>query len=85
MNVPKDSDARTERTSNLKEYMVFNDTFNDDNNAMYRPEGEGTRILESFTLFNIEENESNMMYQYKVTFTNKLETEVETGKGKNKK
>ncbi|GAA0337542.1 conjugal transfer protein [Oceanobacillus oncorhynchi subsp. oncorhynchi] len=85
MNVPKDSDARTERASNLQEYMVFNDVFNNDNNEMYRPEGEGTRNLESFTLFNIEENESSTIYQYKVTFTNKLETEGETGKGKDKK
>ncbi len=85
MNVPKDSDGRQERASNLQEYMVFNDEFNNEKNDMYSPEGEGTRNLESFTLFNIEESQSNTVYQYKVVFTNKLETEVETGRGKNKK
>lgn len=85
MNVPKDSDARQERASNLQNYMVFNDSFNNEKNDMYIADGEGTRNLESFTLFNIDEGETSTIYQYKVTFTNKLETEVETGKGKNKK
>lgn len=89
INVPKDNDALQERADNLQGYMVYNSTFNNDKNDFYRPDGEGTRTLESFSLFNVEDEGDRSLYQYKVTFKNTLETEVEKevtkGKGKKKK
>lgn len=78
INVPLESEDREERANNLQEYMVYNERFNNDNNAMYSPEGEGTRNLQSFNLFNVEENELNTIYQYKVTFTNAPDSDDES-------
>lgn len=90
MNVSNESEALQERVNNLKEYMVFNDTFNDEKNPMYHLDNvNGKRILESFNLFHIENEGERNLFQYKVTFINELETEVEKevvkGKGKDKK
>lgn len=90
INVSNESEALQKRANNLKEYMVFNDTFNNEKNPIYNLDKvNGTRMLESFNLFHIEDEGKRSLFQYKVTFQNKLETEVEKevvkGKGKNKK
>ncbi|MDO6450545.1 conjugal transfer protein [Oceanobacillus profundus] len=88
INVPRESAALDERAKNIKEYMVFNEAFNDDRNPLYNLEGvSGTRTLETFNLFNIEDKGDMSLYQYKVTFKNQVEREVEkeVKKGKKKK
>ncbi|MCG5104660.1 conjugal transfer protein [Oceanobacillus alkalisoli] len=90
INVPNESEALQERANKLKEYMVFNDTFNNEKNPLYNLDGvNGSRQLESFNLFHIEGEGNRNLFQYKVTFKNELETEIEKevtkGKGKNKK
>ncbi|MBP2079642.1 conjugal transfer protein [Oceanobacillus polygoni] len=86
INVSNDSEALQERANKLKEYMAFNESFNNDDNALYNLEGvNGTRSLESFSLFNVEDEGNTSLYQYKVTFKNTLETEVEKEVGKGKK
>lgn len=90
MNVSNESDALQKRAKNLKEYMVSNDMFNNERHPMYNLDKvNGTRILESFHLFHIEDEKERSLFQYKVTFKNKLETKVEKevvkGRGKDKK
>lgn len=86
INVPNEMEALQDRANNLKEYMAFNDEFNNDDNPLYNLEGvNGTRRLESFNLFNVDDGGNTNLYQYKVTFTNILETEVEKEVKKGKK
>ena len=86
INVPNESVALEERAKNLKEYMVFNETFNDDRNPLYNLEGvSGTRTLETFNLFNMEDKDDESLYQYKVTFKSQVEREVEKEVKKGKK
>ncbi len=90
INVPNESEALQGRANKLKEYMVFNDTFNNEKNPLYNlEEVKGTRQLESFNLFHIEDEGNRNLFQYKVTFKNELKTETEKevtkGKGKEKK
>ncbi|WP_339229817.1 conjugal transfer protein [Oceanobacillus sp. FSL K6-2867] len=86
INVPNESAALDERAKKLKEYMVFNEAFNDDRNPLYNLEGvSGTRTLETFNLFNMEDKGDTFLYQYKVTFKNQVEREVEKEIKKGKK
>ncbi|API91547.1 hypothetical protein J32TS6_31090 [Virgibacillus pantothenticus] len=90
INVSNESEALQERANRLKEYMVFNDTFNDEKNSLYNLDNvNGTRQLESLNLFHIEDEGERSLFQYKVTFKNELQREVEKevvkGEGKNKK
>ncbi|MBP2079783.1 conjugal transfer protein [Oceanobacillus polygoni] len=86
INVPNEGAALEERANNLKEYMVFNETFNDDRNPLYDLEGvSGTRTLKTFNLFHMEDKGNTSLYQYKVTFKNQVEREVEKEVRKGKK
>lgn len=90
INIENTTEALEERSKNLKEFMIYNDEFNNDKHYLYNLEKlKGDRELSSFSLFHVEDNGDEQLFKYKVTFKNIVEKEVEKevtkGKGKKKK
>lgn len=81
INVTNTNEAIEERKQNLKEYMVHSKEFQDERNAFYQlSDIQGDRVLKSYSLFDVQEKEENeSLFQYRVTFTNRIyhEKEVE--------
>ncbi|MEN0642295.1 conjugal transfer protein [Alkalicoccobacillus gibsonii] len=79
INVTNTNEAIEERKQNLREYMVHSNDFQDERNEFYQlSDIQGDRVLKSYSLFDVQdEQENETLFQYKVTFTNRIHHEKE--------
>ena len=79
INVTNTNEAIEERKKNLREYMIHSESFQNERNEFYQlSDIQGDRVLKSYSLFDVEEQQENeTLFQYKVTFTNRIHHEKE--------
>ncbi|WYP27169.1 conjugal transfer protein [Alkalihalobacillus sp. FSL W8-0930] len=79
INVTNKNEAIEIRKQNLREYMIHSETFLNERNEFYQLSGiQGDRVLKSYSLFDVQdEQENETLFQYKVTFTNRIHHEKE--------
>lgn len=77
VNVDDTPERIEERKNNLKSYMVQSD-LQEDSHPVYDVSGlEGERILNEATLFDVKEEETYTLFQYRVKMSNRVEWEEE--------
>ncbi|WP_082111963.1 conjugal transfer protein [Shouchella clausii] len=78
VNVNSEPERIEERKNNLKSYMVQSSELQDDTHPLYDLSGlEGERILSESTLFDVKEEETYKLFQYRIKMTNRVEWEEE--------
>ncbi|MFK3937964.1 conjugal transfer protein [Alkalihalobacillus sp. NPDC078783] len=79
INVKNTNEAIEKRKQNLKEFMIYSEAFQNERNEFYQlSDIQGDRILKSYSLFNVtKEDEEEALFEYKVTFTNRIRHEKE--------
>ncbi|MEY8749658.1 conjugal transfer protein [Alkalicoccobacillus gibsonii] len=79
INVTNTNEAIEERKQNLKDYMIHSESFQNERNEFYQLSGiQGDRVLKSYSLFDVQdEQENEALFQYKVTFINRIHYEKE--------
>ncbi|WYQ41270.1 conjugal transfer protein [Bacillus sp. FSL W7-1321] len=77
VNVSDEPERIEERKNNLKSYMVQSD-LQEDTHPIYDMSGlQGERILNEATLFDVKEEETYTLFQYRVKMSNRIEWEEE--------
>ncbi|MGN7312667.1 conjugal transfer protein [Alkalicoccobacillus gibsonii] len=79
INVTNTNEAIEKRKQNLKEYMIYSEAFQNERNEFYQlSDIQGDRVLKSYSLFNVtKEDEEEALFEYKVTFMNRIHHEKE--------
>lgn len=79
INVTNTNEAIEERKQNLREYMIHLESLQNERHEFYQLSGiQGDRVLKSYSLFDVQdEHENEALFQYKVTFTNRIHHEKE--------
>lgn len=78
VNVNDEPERIEERKNNLKSYMVQSSDLQEDTHPIYDMSGlQGERILNEATLFDVKEEETYTLFQYRVKMSNRIEWEEE--------
>lgn len=78
VNVDETPERIEERKDNLKSYMLQSSELQDDAHPLYDMSGlEGERSLNEASLFDVKEEETYTLFQYRVKMSNRIEWEEE--------